>query len=364
MKGFPVKYLSWYMLLLCIYTYCTVSIGMEKQSLLYMPWRVEYNPTSPSNIQSSTIPTAQKEKPCIFCKIGQENDNEKNYVIHKGKYTYIALATQPYISSGVHLLILPFAHGKELSNLAPEALKELNNFTKKLCSRYSKQCNEIHVGFNMGKYAGASIPDHLHQHIIIDTTPRYNNITLLKQLTNPTIDLSTIFQEAQQTWITKKTKTPINTKAPHSQQKCYLCEIINQTDKDKENLIVYRHHHGMIMFNHYPQRAGHLSIVPTQHMENIETMNKEEYHAMHNLGIKIYPLLLKAIGACDINFGFTSYGENQTTDPDNSPHLRLDIIPRKEEFIGSIALIANKHAIITKIDELYENITEEFKKLM
>lgn len=334
-------------------------------ALLYMPWRVAYTYGDANTLatqQSTHIPTIQQEqKPCVFCRITQDPTNdEKSYILHRGKYTCISLASQPYVSSGAHFLILPYAHERELYNLSREAFDELNSFSKQLSSHFSDQCNEIYSGFNIGKSAGASIPDHLHQHIVVDTMPRCNNLIELKQITYPTINLLSQFRalklELQMLGISSACN---NKEIDHSSvQRCYYCSLAQLNNTDEENLIIYRGKHSILLFDHHPKCVGHITIVPIEHIEHMNLMPHETHQELHSLGLKIYPIILAAVHATDLNFGITVYGA--TTQ--HKQHLRLEIIPRKEELIGGMTLLGGKRAIIANIDELYAHIKKEFNK--
>lgn len=352
---------------LCIYLILPIkgmeisNINNQENSILYMPWRAQYS-NPPKNVPSSTPFTTEK-KPCVFCTIGQENKDEKNYIVYRGTYAYVTIATQPYVTfPGIHLLAIPYAHGKELNALSPQATEEFNNVTKKICAYYSLLCNEIHVGFNIGKWAGASIPDHLHQHVVVDTSPRCNNLLLLNQRTDHTLDLIKIFKQAKQIFSGQENLPPlIKTSLSNNHNHCYYCKIFNQKE-DKKNLILHRDNGIVVLLNHTPQRPGHISIFPQKHTEDIATLNQKKYAKINNLAIKIYPLILEIVNACDVNIGTTSYG--QASQDKDRRHLRFDIIPRKEELIGSIDIISHKTAIATNINKLYEDIVNKFKTVL
>lgn len=71
-----------------------------------------------------------------------------------------------------HLLIAPRRHVGEISLLSPEegaslfaTLQKATNWLKEVYSPHG-----FNVGMNLGRVAGAGLPDHLHIHIV----PRWN----------------------------------------------------------------------------------------------------------------------------------------------------------------------------------------------
>jgi ATP adenylyltransferase len=79
----------------------------------------------------------------------------------------------PYNSG--HLMVVPFKHTADMSELSDEEMLRLFRFTdysiRILKDKYSAQ--GINVGMNLGRVAGAGVDQHLHIHIV----PRYNGDT-------------------------------------------------------------------------------------------------------------------------------------------------------------------------------------------
>lgn len=76
------------------------------------------------------------------------------------------LNAYPY--SNGHLMIAPFQHTAEISELGDEALLEINQLLGKCVGWLKEAYNPqgFNIGINLGHVAGAGIPDHIHWHIV------------------------------------------------------------------------------------------------------------------------------------------------------------------------------------------------------
>jgi ATP adenylyltransferase len=111
---------------------------------------------------------------CVFCRIAEDpGEDESNFVVYRGKYSFVALNIYPYITG--HLLVVPYQHLAEFDSTAKEITDELMDFAKRaqtaLRKVYSPQ--GFNVGMNLGAAAGAGIVDHIHLHIL----PRWSGDT-------------------------------------------------------------------------------------------------------------------------------------------------------------------------------------------
>jgi ATP adenylyltransferase len=127
---------------------------------LWAPWRVEY-------IRS------EKTKGCIFCQKPEENLDQRNYILFRGKLNFVILNTYPYNPG--HLMVAPFRHLASLDDLTEEELLEhfdlVRRGTRALKQTYKPE--GFNIGINLGRVAGAGVEGHVHTHIV----PRWNGDT-------------------------------------------------------------------------------------------------------------------------------------------------------------------------------------------
>ena len=127
---------------------------------IWAPWRIEY-------IRS------KKPEECIFCVKPDEERDAANYILFRGEHNFVILNLYPYNPG--HLMVAPYKHTADLSDLTDEELLEHFDLVKKstraLIQAYSP--HGFNIGINMGKAAGAGIDDHIHTHVV----PRWNGDT-------------------------------------------------------------------------------------------------------------------------------------------------------------------------------------------
>ncbi len=130
---------------------------------MYSPWRSKY-------INSFSEPSGGE---CILCKAPSENDDDKNLILLRGKYSYVIMNLYPYNSG--HLMIVPFRHIGNLTNLTNEEFLEIFQFLKLMSDALYKTMKPdgFNIGSNIGRSAGAGIDEHIHFHIV----PRWNGDT-------------------------------------------------------------------------------------------------------------------------------------------------------------------------------------------
>lgn len=127
---------------------------------IWAPWRMEYV-------------TSGETKGCIFCDKPKENRDVENMILKHGKLGFIMLNAFPYNNG--HLLITPYRHIGDLSELNNEEMLDLMRLVKlgKDTLTHAFGPDGFNVGMNLGKVAGAGIVDHVHIHIV----PRWNGDT-------------------------------------------------------------------------------------------------------------------------------------------------------------------------------------------
>lgn len=126
---------------------------------LYAPWRDDYNRSVENN-------TTNGSELCVFCTRCNEHNDAKNLIVKRFKHTVVMLNKYPYNAG--HILVLPHAHGGDITACTPEVRAELMEISTISMEALKKILNPpaFNFGLNIGKESGGSITDHLHMHVL------------------------------------------------------------------------------------------------------------------------------------------------------------------------------------------------------
>jgi diadenosine tetraphosphate (Ap4A) HIT family hydrolase len=111
---------------------------------------------------------------CVFCRIvASGSPSAENCIVWRGETCLCVLNAYPYANG--HLLVLPLRHAERLDELsAPESAELWTTTTDAVAAiEAAYQPDGLNVGANLGRAAGAGIPQHLHLHVL----PRWSGDT-------------------------------------------------------------------------------------------------------------------------------------------------------------------------------------------
>jgi ATP adenylyltransferase len=133
---------------------------------LYTPHRMVY-------LRGENKPSGEgSDDGCPFCQAPVLAEDE-GLVVARGNEVYAVLNLYPYNSG--HLMICPYRHVADYTELTPSEVAELGAFTQKAMRviREVSGAQGFNIGMNQGSVSGAGIAGHLHQHVV----PRWGGDT-------------------------------------------------------------------------------------------------------------------------------------------------------------------------------------------
>jgi len=131
-----------------------------KKDIIWAPWRIGYI-------------VKIKKKGCFLCYSYKSRDDDKNFVVYRGKFSFVVMNIFPYNNG--HLMVAPIRHLKNITSLTEEEDREIMELIKKSVKVLKKllKPDGFNIGLNLGKMAGAGLENHIHFHIV----PRWNGDT-------------------------------------------------------------------------------------------------------------------------------------------------------------------------------------------
>jgi ATP adenylyltransferase len=162
---------------------------------LWAGWRSSY-------IEGQTGPPAEPGG-CVFCTIlSSDRPDDETYVIwrHPGGAAAAILNAYPYGSG--HLMVMPTRHTATPENLDPDEQAAVwGGVTEAVTALRSAYRPEgLNMGANLGRAAGAGIPDHFHMHVLPRWAGDTNFMTSVAEARVLPEPLSTSYRKITKAW--------------------------------------------------------------------------------------------------------------------------------------------------------------------
>jgi ATP adenylyltransferase len=139
----------------------------DEMERLWTPHRMQY-------IKAGERADDDYDKPtgCPFCRAPGLPEAD-SLVVARGSVVYAVLNLYPYNPG--HLLVCPYRHVADYTELTDEETTEVGVFTQRAMRvvRTVSGAHGFNLGMNQGAVAGAGIAAHLHQHVV----PRWGGDT-------------------------------------------------------------------------------------------------------------------------------------------------------------------------------------------
>ncbi|MDR1294569.1 MAG: HIT domain-containing protein [Bifidobacteriaceae bacterium] len=125
---------------------------------LWTPHRMAY-------IDGGSRPSTSEPAECPFCLAPGRGDDD-GLIVARGTHTFVVLNLFPYNPG--HLLVCPYRHVADLTELTVHELGELAAMTAQGMRALRKACAPagFNLGMNQGAVAGAGIGAHVHHHVV------------------------------------------------------------------------------------------------------------------------------------------------------------------------------------------------------
>ncbi|MGB2985896.1 MAG: HIT domain-containing protein [Phycisphaerae bacterium] len=132
---------------------------------IWAPWRMEY-------IRS--LGEEEADDGCFLCRYWEQPDrDQENRVLWRTESTFVVMNRFPYTNG--HLLIAHARHKGDVADLDDAELTEMTRAIRDATGvlRATLSPHGFNIGYNLGRCAGAGLPEHLHAHIV----PRWSGDT-------------------------------------------------------------------------------------------------------------------------------------------------------------------------------------------
>jgi ATP adenylyltransferase len=149
---------------------------------IWSPWRMAYIQAAKEQGEGAS---------CIFCDLPAEGDDVRTMILVRGELAFVIVNSFPYNPG--HLMVAPFRHVGAFTSLDAAELADVDALMARSI-RALEQEMEPHgynLGMNLGRVAGAGLPDHVHWHLV----PRWNGDTNFMPVVGQTRVLPELLEE-------------------------------------------------------------------------------------------------------------------------------------------------------------------------
>jgi len=166
---------------------------------LWTPWRRAF-------VESAGGAAPGAGPGCFLCTLPAADParDREHLLLHRGERAYVLLNLYPYNSG--HAMVAPYEHTGDFAGLDPATANVLTALTQRTVAvlKRAYEPEAFNVGMNLGRAAGAGLPDHLHIHIVPRWTgdtnfmPVVGHTKVLPETLEQTYDrLAPLFAEVQ-----------------------------------------------------------------------------------------------------------------------------------------------------------------------
>lgn len=142
-------------------------------------------------------------------------------------------------------------------------------------------------------------------------------------------------------------------------EECVFCKQFKE-NKDESYYILRRFKYHAVMFNKYPYNAGHLLILPFNHVANLHELSKESRNELTELIMHSTQILKKELNAHGFNVGLNLGIAGGAGIPS---HLHYHVLPRYTGDTNFLPTLGQTKQISYDLNDFYKKLKPEFEQI-
>ena len=146
--------------------------------------------------------------------------------------------------------------------------------------------------------------------------------------------------------------------ATPASEDCFLCRGIAQAT-DRENLIVHRTAHSVVVLNRFPYNNGHLLVAPLRHTARLDSLADVELLDLQRVLIRMQTAIEATMTPDGFNVGLNL---GRVAGAGLPGHLHWHIVPRWTGDTNFMPVLTDAKVIVQSLESLWELLTAELFK--
>ena len=107
--------------------------------------------------------------------------------------------------------------------------------------------------------------------------------------------------------------------------RCFICDALEGTDREPDNLVVFRNEHGLAMLNRYPYTNGHLLVVPREHVGDLTDLSPTRRVGLMELVVAAERVIQVVLNPQGLNIGINI---GRSAGAGVPGHVHVHLVPR------------------------------------
>jgi ATP adenylyltransferase len=137
---------------------------------------------------------------------------------------------------------------------------------------------------------------------------------------------------------------------------CVFCLKLQEKD-DPKALIVHRAQHCFVILNAFPYTAGHVMVVPFEHVDELQKLSAPAAQEMMALTQKLEGILREVYRPDGINLGMNL---GKAAGAGVAGHIHMHVLPRWFADANFMSVIGETRVVPEGLDVTYEKLRGKF----
>lgn len=140
---------------------------------------------------------------------------------------------------------------------------------------------------------------------------------------------------------------------------CVFCAHRDNPQDDEKNFVLKRYKHVLVMFNKYPYNAGHLLVVPFDHVGSLDLLSPEARIELMEITTLCTTILKKETGAEGFNIGLNL---GKVAGAGIPAHLHMHVLPRFTGDTNFLPTLGETRVISFDLHAMYKHLAAAFQQ--
>lgn len=140
-------------------------------------------------------------------------------------------------------------------------------------------------------------------------------------------------------------------------KECLFCAAVQGKD-DAKTLIVHRGQHCFVMLNAFPYTAGHVMVVPYDHVDELQKLSARAAQEMMALTQRLEGILRELYKPDGLNLGMNL---GKAAGAGVAGHIHMHVLPRWIADANFVSVIGKTRIIPEALETTYNRIKSKFE---